>query len=158
MTSVHTVENGTEGKECPACQQWHSLPDFGKNKLRNDGLTRLCKICKNQDARLRDRTPENRIKNTARVRRYRQTKSGQVACRRADRNNRTRHPEKMSAGSAVAYAVMSGRLPRTSSCACADCGKQAEHHHHESYEKEHWLDVVPLCRRCHMIRHGTVAF
>lgn len=34
---------------------------------------------------------------------------------------------------------------------CAHCGerKTLEGHHHNGYEKAHWLDVIWLCRACH---------
>lgn len=59
----------------------------------------------------------------------------------------TRH----KAGRAVAAAVKSGVLVRGP---CRDCGKTpADGHHHKGYAPEHWLDVIWLCRRCHLAEH-----
>ena len=34
------------------------------------------------------------------------------------------------------------------------CGQQAKHyHHHKGYTKKHWLDVIPVCTKCHSIIH-----
>jgi hypothetical protein len=45
-------------------------------------------------------------------------------------------------------------IPPSSAVTCVDCrGDQALHWHHESYEPEVWLDVVPLCAACHKQRH-----
>ena len=54
--------------------------------------------------------------------------------------------------SKVGKAVKAGRLVKSD---CADCGgPSAQAHHHNGYEPEHALDVVWLCRPCHMRRHG----
>ncbi len=69
---------------------------------------------------------------------------------------RKQHPEVWLANAAIKQAVRVDRImPPAKACVCADCGKQASHYHHESYEPEHWLDVVPLCASCHKIRHLT---
>lgn len=59
--------------------------------------------------------------------------------------------DKVSAGYAVHRAVWSsGVLPQVSSQKCVKCGSQAAHYHHYlGYAPEHWLDVEPLCNRCH---------
>ena len=60
----------------------------------------------------------------------------------------------MNANQKVRQAVVMGQLPKIKTLTCVDCGAQAAHyHHHNGYEPEHWLDVVPLCRTCHGIRH-----
>lgn len=50
---------------------------------------------------------------------------------------------------AVDNAVRSGKLVRPEHC--QGCGSlcKPEAHHHNGYEKEHWLDVVWLCDICH---------
>lgn len=54
--------------------------------------------------------------------------------------------------SAVAKARKGGTL--AAPAACESCGA-AERLvlHHWSYEEAHWLDVIPLCRRCHARVH-----
>jgi len=153
MTTQHSFQNGTEGKVCSTCRQWKPLADFGKHRSLADNLTCQCKSCISIAGHLKRTTPEARKKQAARMRKYRQTPSGNKAYRKAGRKTRKQHPRRMSAGSAVAHAIVMNRLSRASDCVCADCGKPAEQYHHESYEKEHWLDVVPLCRDCHVLRH-----
>jgi hypothetical protein len=59
------------------------------------------------------------------------------------------------AHAAVAAAVGSGRLAPASARMCEDCGETAAiYHHHAGYAQPNWLDVVPLCSRCHIGRHG----
>lgn len=58
------------------------------------------------------------------------------------------------AHAAVHAAVAGGLLKPAGSCECHDCGRPAAiHHHYLGYDPTHWLDVVPLCRRCHRFRH-----
>ena len=57
------------------------------------------------------------------------------------------------AHAAVGRAVRNGELQHVNTRDCADCGAQAEHYHHESYDKQDWLSVTPLCVTCHVGRH-----
>jgi hypothetical protein len=51
-------------------------------------------------------------------------------------------------------AHYAGLLPPAKTLLCVDCGAQAqEYHHHNGYEPEHLLDVIPVCRACHGKRH-----
>ena len=56
---------------------------------------------------------------------------------------------KVKAKDHVAWLVRSGKKPPARTLKCRQCGKQAEeYHHHKGYAKEHWEDVIPLCRSC----------
>ncbi len=66
----------------------------------------------------------------------------------------SRKPEVRKAAIALKDAIRAGRIKPARECLCADCGKQAQHYHHESYAPAHWLDVVPLCASCHQKRHA----
>ena len=68
-----------------------------------------------------------------------------------------KNPEKRHAKNAVNYAVISGKLPRPDTLLCHYCPKPAQqYHHHKGYAKEHWLDVVPVCIRCHYNLHNQL--
>lgn len=58
---------------------------------------------------------------------------------------------KAAAVAAVNRAVWSTEeLPNLSTQVCDECGAPAEdYHHYLGYDSEHWLDVKPLCRKCH---------
>ena len=60
---------------------------------------------------------------------------------------RAEHPEQCAAHTALNNAITAGKLVRQP---CQNCPstKQAQGHH-ESYEKEFWLDVIWLCKTCH---------
>jgi len=86
--------------------------------------------------------------------RYWQSERGKAfaAKRRADPAVRITH----QAHQAVAQAIRRGELAPASACQCNDCRKApAVELHHHSYEPIHWLDVVPLCKACHIYRHAN---
>jgi len=80
------------------------------------------------------------------------------------RNNRKRflqykkeysstNKEKIAAQVKIGCEVSAGRMANPQSLSCADCGKTAKDYHHESYAKKDHLNVIPLCRSCHVNRH-----
>lgn len=69
--------------------------------------------------------------------------------------HRRRHPQRNKARVAVLAAIKAGKLIRPSTC--SRCGDENQiHAHHESYEPDRWLDLVWLCRPCHMARHAEL--
>lgn len=60
------------------------------------------------------------------------------------------HPLQRQAVLAVKYAVKTGKLVR-GSCIINDnnCHGRIEAHHLNGYEKDHWLDIIWLCRYHH---------
>lgn len=67
---------------------------------------------------------------------------------------RIESPEKYEARKAVQLAVMSKTISPIKACICMQCGKPAQHYHHwKGYEPAHWLDVIPLCAKCHRKVH-----
>lgn len=65
---------------------------------------------------------------------------------------RLRNPDQKHARDAVYRALKEGRLLKPDHC--KECPEtQRLEGHHESYAKEHWLDVEWLCKKCHRKRH-----
>lgn len=59
---------------------------------------------------------------------------------------------KFRAQAAVARELIRGNLVRP--CICSKCGKERRiDAHHWSYELQHWLDVIWLCKSCHRLLH-----
>lgn len=88
-----------------------------------------------------------RIKNAESIRKY--VSEFGVA---NQRKMRLKYPEKFKARNFVNNNIAKGRLERAKNLTCAHCGKQAsDYHHHNGYSREHWLDVIPLCRPCHVM-------
>jgi hypothetical protein len=65
---------------------------------------------------------------------------------------RAKYPGKRKARTAVHNAVAAGKMPCIKTLAC-DCGEQAQHYHHKSYDKANWLNVIPVCNKCHYSLH-----
>ena len=63
-----------------------------------------------------------------------------------------RYPGKQQARMAVDYAVRTNQLIRPNFC--SECGASCKPEaHHESYEKDQWLNVRWMCRSCHAAIH-----
>jgi hypothetical protein len=66
-------------------------------------------------------------------------------------SNQTQHT---AAQSAARHAVRNGKL---TPLPCERCGRTDDiHAHHDSYQQKDWLNVMWLCRDCHMWRHRFV--
>jgi len=70
--------------------------------------------------------------------------------RAKSRRQRRDKPEHAKAHHAVARALARGDIVKSDECsACGDIEPTVAHHW--SYEEEHWLHVVWMCRRCHSL-------
>ena len=141
------VETAT--KKCSGCKAEKELMEFGKNQSRKDGLHSDCKECR------RDYWQSEGGKETCRKasQKYHQTERGKEHSRIIDRRRKLLHPEKVKARNAVHKAIQSGRLIRPP--ICESCFEEClVEGHHESYEKEKWLDVDWMCIKCHREYHA----
>lgn len=59
----------------------------------------------------------------------------------------------LAANDAVGRAIKQGLILSAENYPCALCGAQAQDHHHQSYLPEDRLNVIPLCRSCHVKVH-----
>ena len=161
-------------KRCSHCKQVKPISEFHKCRITKDGFQKQCKICKAFYGRLYQHT-ENRKTSRKRYnqsekgkihqristikyhqsekgkwarRKYHQTEKGKVVYKRY----RTHHPERYKARTAVMHAIHSNKLKMPENFKCTYCPAQAEQYHHPSYEPEHRLDVIPVCRKCHRKR------
>ena len=88
-------------------------------------------------------------KGKAAIKKYNQSKKGKTTKIKNVYRYRTIHPERRQARETVYKAIKEGTLPKLDTLKCA-CGKQAEqYHHNKGYAPEHWLDVIPVCIKCH---------
>lgn len=82
------------------------------------------------------------------VKRYMSSPEGRRVTRKAKQ-----HPHRR-ANRAIRYAIERGDIPSASTLVCTKCGAPAQHyHHHNGYDLNHWLDVIPLCVPCHGRAH-----
>lgn len=111
-------------KWCWACVEWQPIDDFAIDRSRGDGRVARCRAAVNVKRRM-----------------VRVLSAPSVQVHNAATN-------------AVRTAIRRGELPAPTSLTCADCPEAAEQYHHFiGYEPEHWLDVLALCRSCHLSRH-----
>lgn len=136
-------------KYCPGCGITKPRTEFHKSKGRYDGVVSWCKECKNQWFRNHIKSGKGKDNHLVAVRNWKKTENGKSMNRlyyaKAVKDNPARKARRT-----VCQAVETGTLPKAQTLTCINCGKTArEYHHHKGYEKQNWLEVVPVCRPCH---------
>lgn len=150
-------------KKCPHCKQVKTLDNF--YQLKSGPYHPRCKECQ------KERSQTIEFKQTQQ--RYYRTKERQESLKnytsRPEIKSRINeqhkqyaksHPDKSSARRAVGDAVKGGKIPPAKMCNCVVCQKPArDYHHYLGYERQHRLDVVPVCRSCHpKLDKGEIAY
>ena len=143
-------------KTCTDAQvREYQASDAGQKKMRE---YRQSAAFKEKRRKIRN-TPEYK----AQMRAYRQSKKGREAAARYAKsgaraavmaryfqNNRAA----CNARKLIWSRIASKKMPQASQCICSMCGNQADHyHHHNGYDKDHVLDIIPLCHSCHVAAH-----
>lgn len=152
-------------KRCFDCKKNKPLTEFHKNHTTKDGYQYDCKDCRNNRSKDYRKTNEGKIYIRKYMRKYRKTEkrktyfcnykkseSYKSSIKQSRIKTILKMPERYKARSVVGNAVATGKLPSAITLICS-CGEQAEQYHHPSYEPEHWLDVIPVCRKCHNELH-----
>lgn len=175
MDSIPQKRCDNCGEPKPATSEY-----FHRHKNYSDGLRPTCKICRKVETKTyyesnklqvlkanadwRDRNSEKMKeyqdkyvlahpeKVTASKKQYEETHKEVLYIR--TKIARETHPEQYAARKAVQIAVKRGELTAIALCKCNRCENMARHYHHWSYEPEHWLDVEPLCIKCHQKEHA----
>lgn len=155
-------------KRCTKCDHVKPYSEFHKMARNADGFGPHCKDCSRERDRKYSQRPLVREARRASGLRYARSDKGIERARLYALSDEGRENRKLYSRSArsegkwemqrkarlyVFRQVRSGKFPHVSTRACADCGAQATQYHHESYERDRWLDVVPLCTKCHKARH-----
>ena len=134
-------------KICTKCHQEKKLteyyPDRGTHSSKS-GLCSWCKPCQKKQRKIYLQSAKGKFV----IRKYSKTEISKSRQKRYC----LRHPERRKAKNAVYLAIQNSELPRPSALKCY-CGNQAEQYHHPSYVPEHWLDVIPVCRKHHRLLH-----
>lgn len=154
-------------KLCPKCQQIKPLSEFHKNRGHKDGLQYRCKSC----VKAYSQTSNGKIVIRKAVARYHKTSKGKAVQSKAFakwqktpkgkaaiKRYNDRHPNYIKATNAVNNAIKADKLPRADTRLCYYCPKPAqEYHHWHGYEPECWMNVVPICIKCHKKEHRKIA-
>jgi len=149
-------------KRCSKCKQIKPVSEFNKNRSGKDGLHNQCKVCLLENIKKYQKTEKGKATQQAAIKRYKQSKKGKARDKRYNQSEKgkamhreaakrffARNPNQMKAVKAVNEAIRIGKLPRPDTLLCHYGDHPAEQYHHWSYLPEHWLDVVPVCRKCH---------
>ena len=158
-------------KTCTKCKQVKPLSEFYKSPTGKDGHNTRCKkyyleICKKyqrteKGKKIRKRanvkynqSEKGRNGNNVREKKYRYTDKYLAKIERRNHKYREKHPLYRAMTLTVYRAVKKGILPHPTNRKCSQCGESAiEYHHHLGNERKHWLDVIPVCRLCHVHLH-----
>lgn len=135
-------------KACFKCDRCLPLSEFYRHPMMGDGHLGKCKECTRKDVR------ENYDKRRDQYLAYERNRSRTPERRAALRLSQEKWTEHERARYRLRNAVTRGKLVRPG--ACQECGAEGKvDGHHPDYTKP--LDVMWLCRRCHMKRHRVEA-
>ena len=142
-------------KRCSHCREFKSFDEFNQNRHAKDGKQNQCRTCQ-------------RASNLKYVRGHKDSFAAyQAAYRKTEARKKTvheyyirikhKHTVRRQARAKIRRAVQAGRIVRPDTLLCCRCSENAvEYHHHLGYEPDHWLDVVPVCKKCHPILDNRV--
>ncbi len=140
---------GTESqiKPCIKCGSIRRYPP------RPGTRTGACVDCANARNKRWENKNKERVKEVQLSYKMRNLETWKESKRNSAAKERKNNSEKTKARRQVRDAIREGILLPVSQCVCQDCGVTACDYHHENYLLP--LDVVPLCRYCHIRRHKT---
>ena len=147
-------------KVCKKCKKEKPQSEYYVHGISQGALHKRlyakCKSCYLMDRRKKYWFPrgprKRRLKQMAELKKFiKMTESPeQLEARReaARLEWHTRDHNKRKARNKLAGEIRQGRMPRATELGCRYCVREAVQYRHLSWEKEHWLDVIPVCRRC----------
>lgn len=166
------AEEPSNLKTCSNCRLRKPLTEYYRNSSRKDGYNLWCKNClkplikkHKQSNKYKTLQAEYSKRSEVRDRSNHRRKFRRITnpekYRAIDARERKKlDPAKVKARERIRSAINSGKIPKASTYTCSECNeRQARHyHHHNGYEPEHWLDVVPVCTFCHpkVEKHASV--
>ena len=138
-------------KMCFKCLEKKPLSEFYKHPRMADGHLGKCKECNKKDVQ------ENYSANREQYAEYEKKRWLRPERREAaieyQRNRRAKNPIKYKANNLLSSAIKCGRAEKNP---CQKCGDTVAEAHHPDYTKP--LDVVWLCRSCHLAEHGKQSY
>ncbi len=137
-------------KSCRVCKKIKPLSEFPKNRSKKSGYNSECNTCCNKYYKEYRQTEKGKVAHHKANKKYRKTKKGKAVNLKSVQRFNVRHPNQTKAVRTVNHAIRNGKLIRPNTQICHYCPAKAEqYHHHLGYEPEHWLDVIPVCIKCH---------
>ncbi len=132
-------------KTCSKCKKLLSFSSFHKNAAMCDGLDHYCRLCRN--AFKRRFYIKHRKEIRANYSKYRKSSAGLEAAKR----DRTKHPLQIVSRRRIRDALSRGEIIKPLHCQNCQEFAYVESHHYKGYAAEYALDVVWLCRKCHVL-------
>lgn len=146
-------------RRCNKCKIEKPLDQFTKNNGRPFGRGYICLSCDAERVRqYRKNSPkwngDRELINQQKAEYMREHKEKYRVYYR-DYNRNRRDTNKVKIRALVQAAIERGDLPKvnTRMCQYPGCNEQANEYHHENYEIERALDVIPLCYKHHGMVH-----
>lgn len=141
---------GPETRRCSKCKKAKPMSEFYKNKGSSNGFHYYCKKCflidqRERDKKRRDSRPKIPLTDEQKKRRYETQKRW-----------RLRNKIKFLAHQTVFIALRAGKLLRPKHCQTCGIECKPEAHHWKGYDPKHWLDVIWLCRSCHISHDALI--
>jgi len=151
---THSTPQSSALKVCTKCGQSKPLTEYRTTKYgKPNSWCNDCHRAANRASYLKHRAQRLQAAHE-----YRESNVDAVRekWRESGRRKNYTSPESR-ARNAVNDAIRQGKLPPAWSMVCDQCDEaQAAHwHHHNGYERAHWLDIVPLCLDCHGKEHRS---
>ena len=151
-------------KVCFKCHEKKPISEFYKHSKMADGHLGKCKQCTKADTINNYAVNNEYYKNYDKLRamlphrvdmrkKYSETQQGKEAHKRSRKRWVTANPEKRQAHIVLGNSVRDGKIQKNP---CQKCGDAVAEAHHPDYTKP--LDVVWLCRSCHLAEHGKQSY
>lgn len=139
-----------EMKCCTKCG--HAFPAtteyFYTSSYRTRSLQSVCKQCRAKEFREYQTSPRGREVRRKAVKK-RMAAKGYLADYKREF---ARNPDHFRARTSLNRAIRAKKIPPAKELTCIRCGNKAcQYHHYLGYEERHWRDVIPMCRKCHML-------
>ena len=149
MQKVRVCSNA----DCPHNGDPQPIDNFRPDARYSGGARHQCKECESIYQSAHSRTDYGRGLAAKRQAAYRKKPAFRLlnAERYANRNKK-----QSCARNYVNKQILRGKFPRASSQVCTLCGNPAQmYHHHNGYDADHRMDVVPVCFVCHKAQHAA---
>lgn len=126
-------------KDCEEC---------GKKFTANMNFQKFCSVICYRRARMKK--PIEKMKAKIRHKAYKQTEKGKASSIKSTLIQREKNYEKYLARANVRNHISAGKIIKPTICSMCNEVNKLDAHHHKGYSKEHRLDVIWLCRTCHV--------
>jgi len=134
-------------QDCSRLGELQPIDNFYVMLNSPDGHISYCKECSKKKESSRYYEKRDEILEKSRYD-WETNKNGRKDKTIPSNPNRKDTPQR-KAQSAVANAIQGKDFPPAKTLKCERCKEQAQAYHHYSYKKEDWLNVIPLCHKCH---------